>query len=437
MSSVFETLLIAWHLARARWGPRERDRASLLARRQRALRSFLADVVERSPAHRGRAAELGQFPIVDKAEFLAQFAELNRFGLPLAEATEFALRAEREREFRPEWRGRVTIGLSSGTSGQRHVFLLTRGERCRWAGRVLGQLLSPAALRQILTPWAPPLRLAFFLRAGSNLYGTLSRRRVRFRHYDLTRPFADLVRELRAEPPDVLIAPATVLTQLAECAGELRPRQIVSVAEVLEAPARARLEEVFGCRVAEVYQAAEGFLGATCEHGRMHLNEDLVHIEPEWLDAARERFHPLVTDFTRRTQWFVRYRLTDILRVDDAPCPCGRATRVIAAIEGRAEEILWALDASGALAPVFPDALRQALYALLQPLGLYRLEQHGERWELRLRESEAALESAVREALWRLIDGLGLQRPEVVFRPWTEQPPGEKQKRIRCLARPA
>ncbi|MBS0660596.1 MAG: adenylate synthase [Verrucomicrobia bacterium] len=437
MSSVLETLLIAWHFARRRWGPRPRSRAALLAQQSRRLRRFLARVARHSPVHRGRRAELADFPVIGKAEFLADFAGLNRFGLPLAEATDFALRAERARDFRPQWRGHVTIGLSSGTSGSRQVFLVSRVERCRWAGFVFADLLEPAALRRILTPWAPPLRLAFFLRAGSNLYGTLSRRRVRFDHYDLTRPFAELVRELRTAPPDVLIAPATVLAQLAEVAGELRPRQIVSVAEVLDTRDRARIEAVFGVRVAEVYQAAEGFLATTCEHGRLHLHEDLLHCECDWLDEKRDRFQPIVTDFTRRSQWLVRYRLTDILRAGPESCPCGRATRTLAAIEGRAEEVLWARDAAGSLAPVFPDALRQALYALPESLDLYRLEQHGEGWEMRLRRSEPGLEAAVRAALEKLLAGLALRAPEIVFRPWTDQPAGEKQKRIRCLQRPA
>ena len=101
-------------------------------------------------------------------------------------------------------------------------------------------------------------------------------------------------------------------------------------------------------------------------------------------------------------------------------------------IEGRAEEVLWLRDQSGALSPVFPDVLRQALYT--QTLELYRIEQHGMHWQIRLRNGD---EQAVRSALETLVEGLDLDRPELQFLPWTEQPSSEKQKRIRCVTKPA
>jgi len=75
------------------------------------------------------------------------------------------------------------------------------------------------------------------------------------------------------------------------------------------------IEGAFCVRVAEVYKAAEGFLGCTCEHGRMHLNEDALHVEPHWMDEKCVRFLPIITDYSRTTHWFVRYKLDDILWV--------------------------------------------------------------------------------------------------------------------------
>jgi putative adenylate-forming enzyme len=297
-------------------------------------------------------------------------------------------------------------------------------------------MLSTRCLRQVLNPLAPPLRIAFFLRANSNLYTTFSNRRIRLEYYDLTRPFEALVEKLAGQRPQILVAPATVLAELARRGGDLRPEQIISVAEVLDTRDREEIERAYGVRVREVYQAAEGFLGSTCEEGRMHLNEDSLHIEPHWMDEKEDRFQPIITDFSRRTQWFVRYHLNDILRIRRDPCPCGDASLALDAIEGRADEILWARNARGQWQPVFPDALRQALYAMKQPLDLYRIEQHGHRWEIQLRRSKASLEVSIRAALEGLLTGLGLGAPEIDFRPWVEQPAVEKQRRIRCLIRP-
>jgi hypothetical protein len=51
----------------------------------------------------------------------------------------------------------LTVGLSSGTSGNRGVFLVSRAERLRWAGILLGRALPGHLLKRLLSPWTPPL----------------------------------------------------------------------------------------------------------------------------------------------------------------------------------------------------------------------------------------------------------------------------------------
>lgn len=422
---MIEPLLILWHFARARWLPARSPR--------RKLRRFLREVVRECPHYRGLRPELDAFPVMSKPEFLAHFDKLNRHGITLEEATATALRAERERDFKPQLPGSITIGLSSGTSGARHVFLVGRADRCRWAGQMLARMLSSWSLRQMVNPFRPALRIAFFLRANSNLYTTLRSHRVQFSYYDLTRPFAALLGELEKQQPHILVAPATVLAEIARQWASPCLKQVISVAEVLDSRDRRLIEEAFHLPVEQIYQAAEGFLGATCRHGRIHLNEDDLHIEKHWMDDRHERFQPIITDFSRRTQWFVRHHLTDILRPSALPCPCGSKATSLESIEGRAEEVLGCRDAAGKVQPVFPDALRQALYSLPQALDLYRIEQHGDEWYIHLREATAEIETAVREALLKLIHGLRLTPPTLHFSAWTDQPPGEKQKRLRCI----
>ncbi|MCB1204322.1 MAG: adenylate synthase [Verrucomicrobiae bacterium] len=426
MSTVPDRLLILWHFAVTRWLPSPGSRL-----RERRLRRFLRRVKTESPFYRGVERDL---PILTKTEFLANFEALNRFGITLEEATEVALRAERNRDFRPELPGGITVGMSSGTSGTRHVFLVSRGERCRWAGEMLGRMLSKESLRQILNPLAPPLRIAFFLRASSNLYTTLGSRRVEFEFYDLTRPFADLMSDLEVKPPDVLIAPATVLAGIAGARPAIRPRQVISVAEVLDDRDREMVENVFEVRVDEVYQATEGFLGCSCREGRLHLNEESLRVEPQWVDRESGRFHPVITDFSRRTQWFVRHRLTDVLRIDPTPCPCGRKTTTLLSVEGRSEEVLWLPNSHGDLAPLYPDVVRQVVYSLGDPPDHYRIEQKGMCWMVHLSGGDP---EEVTAALIGLAERSGLSSPEVILLPWSDQPVSEKQKRIRCLEKPA
>ena len=90
--------------------------------------------------------------------------------------------------------------------------------------------------------------------------------------------------------PTVLVGPPSLLAALADEAacGRLRmaPHKVISVAETLEPPDEARIAAAFGAPVHQVYQATEGFLAATCRRGTLHVNEDIVAIEPEWLDGT-------------------------------------------------------------------------------------------------------------------------------------------------------
>ena len=456
------TAITAVALARSRWGLRFADRAALRRYQARRLADFLGRVAPRAAFYwRWAGRPLAELPIVDKATMLADFAAFNTRGVTLERALAVARRAEESRDFAPTLDG-LTVGLSSGTSGSRGVFLVSPGERARWAGALLARTLSAAALRRLLDVRRPPLRVAFFLRANSNLYTTLGSRRLDFRFHDLLDGFETHVRRLNRDRPDILAAPPTVLRRLADAAsaGELRiaPEQVLAVAEVLEADDESAVAAAFGVPVRQIYQASEGFLGASCAAGRVHLNEDLVHVEPEWLPGEEgRRFQPIVTDFSRTTQLIVRYRLDDVLRVADGPCACGRVTLGLAAIEGRADDVLWASPAVPApsptlaagrgegeahgvrpLVPVFPDVLRRA-FALADRGGVpgdYRLEQQGGLWSVRLSGGRAEAQAAVRAELEALARKQGFRLPPLRFDAWRAEPLQQKRRRIRCAAKP-
>ena len=432
-----ETLLSLASFARWRWGPQLADRTALLEAQQRRLSRFLEDVLPRAPFYRPLAGcSLAELPIVDKSTVLADFAAFNTRGVTLDQAQDVALAAERSRDFSPTL-GELTVGLSSGTSGQRGVFLVSPHERATWAGALLAQLLSGPSLRQMLDLRRAPLSIAFFLRADSNLYRTVASRRLDFAFHDLLAPFDQHVDRLDRHRPDILVAPATVLRRLADVT-TARPSQVVSVAEVLEPADEEFIRTAFGVPVQQVYQATEGWLGTSCGAGRIHLEEERVHVETEWLDA--ERFVPLVTDFSRTTQLVVRYRLDDVLRMAADPCPCGQPTRSLAGIEGRLDDVLWAVPAhGGAPRPVFPDTVRRAFAMAGSTGGLrdYRVEQTAETWEIRLDSTDdpAATEAPVRRELEETFRTLELRPPHLVFLPFHPQPLDQKRRRMRCIRR--
>ena len=391
MTRMFWLLLAYWRARRLRFA----TRAQLEAHQQRRLQQFLTALVRRSRwFSRYAQLPLAQWPVMDKTRMMMHFDAMNGAGLVLAEVMATALAAERQRDFEPTI-GAITVGLSSGTSAQRGVFAVSAREQAQWAGILLARALPRGLFSGE--------RVALFLRANSNLYTTVRSRWLTLEFFDLFTPFDQLQDRLVAYGPSIIVAPAQVLRALAlaALAGKLRvsPQRVISVAEVLEAQDRALIEQAFG-QVHEIYQATEGFLGATCERGVLHLNEEYLHVAPEWLDATQRRFVPVITDFTRTTQPIVRYRLDDILTLREGTCGCGRVTLALESIEGRCDDLLQLPDESGAPQPVFADLLSRALAQVLPAQADYRLTQRGLRW-LQL---EAALDQQQMTAVQQHMD---------------------------------
>lgn len=445
-----ERLCVGWHLLceflRLRCWPQPGSRAALLRLQQRRLQRFLRDDLPAIPFYAAvERSSLAALPIVDKATVLSAFDRFNRHGITRDQA--FAAAAQAESGQPAGLPAGLTAGLSSGTSGAPHVFLVSPRERGTWAGVVLATVLSRASLRQLLTPWAPPLRVAFFLRAHSSLYDTVDGWRLQLTWLALTQPLPEQLLRLQALAPHILVAPASVLGTLAraQLTGNLSiaPRQVISVAEVLEDDDAQAALQAWGLSPSQIYQCTEGFMGSSCEAGFVHLNEQHLLIEQEWLDTEHTRFRPLVTDFMRSSQAFVRFRLDDVLRPLPGPCACGRPTLALARIEGRADDRLWLPDASQQLQPLYPDGLRHAIAraqtewpsdATVQD---YRLQQHGLRWLLSTQPTlDAAHRAMLVQALADVCHSAGLGPPEIAHAPWVADDARSKRRRIRCVQMP-
>lgn len=437
------TLRSALSFIHSRYRLRFTRRKQLEAWQAKQLKHFLQRVLPQARRFKDlTVTDLTDLPLMDKATLMGDFTGFNTRGLSLEQVLPVARQAEESRDFSPTL-GDITVGLSSGTSGNQGVFLVSALERQRWAGILLARTLPRHLMPRLLCPWRAPLRIAYFLRANSRLYTTLASRRIDFAFHDLTLGLDASLTRLNVQNPDVLVAPATVLLGLAEAvlAGRLtiRPSHILSVAEVLESADADAIHTAFGVVPQQIYQASEGFLGYTCEQGTLHLNESHLHIEPDWLDAERTRFQPIITDFSRRTQMIVRYRLNDILRVAETPCACGRVERAIAAVEGRADDVLWLPDLAGRqLLALYPDVLRRALLMHGASLQEYEIHQQGLHWQINLRTADdhASLCAALSASVHALCAQQGLQPPALSFGHWQAPPPHAKRRRLKLLQLP-
>jgi phenylacetate-CoA ligase len=451
------------HFAAAHWRWRALDEAALQAFQEARAQAIVAYAVEHSPFYRRhwQGYDLTQWrtlPTVDKAAMMAHFGEFNTCGVAAESALAVALAAEQTRDFAPTVDG-LTVGLSSGTSGHRGLFLVSPAEGAMWAGVILARALH--TLRRGRT------RVAFFLRSHSNLYRQVNGVLLELRYFDLMTPPAAAVSALNACQPHILVGPPSLLGLLAaaQTAGALRiaPDRLISVAEVLEPQDEAHIAAVFGAPVHQIYQCTEGLLAVSCPHGTLHIQEDLVALQcaplldasPATYGAAPEshrRVTPIVTDLWRCTQPIIRYRLNDVLELGAGPCSCGSSFRTIARIEGRRDDICYFVpcDATAADASVgwggngrrafFPDTIRRMVLLAHAAIEDYLAVQERD-GHLRIHlqttpgASRQAVVTAVRAAVLAGVDGYACRPPQLEIEfDLPPLPPGRKRRRVQRVA---
>ncbi|MFN8494750.1 MAG: F390 synthetase-related protein [Caldilineaceae bacterium] len=417
---------------------RFRNRTALLAWQDRQVQRFLRNTLLRSPFYQryfaGHSIEQWQnWPVIDKSIMMDNFDALNTLGVRKAAAFAVALQAETSRNFTPKL-GPVTVGLSSGTSGNRGLFMATDQERYRWAGAALAKVL-PGAL------WERQ-RVAFFLRANSNLYTSIGSRHIQFEFFDLLDPLDQHVERLRRLQPTILVAPPSMLRQLAgQMARDrlrIKPIKLVSVAEVLDPLDEKFISTHFNQPVHQVYQCTEGFLASTCRYGVLHLHEELVAVQKEYLDETLRKFVPIITDFNRTSQPIIRYRLHDILTERATPCPCGAVTTALEQIEGRCDDLFYLRSTSGdQWIPIFPDFISRSVIASSTQIEEYRVRQVApDQIEVALStplQDQWPVQQAVGQAFHRLFVRLQCQPPQLHFVELINEPGLRKRKRVERL----
>ncbi|MFC7687343.1 F390 synthetase-related protein [Ureibacillus sp. GCM10028918] len=316
--------------------------------------------------------DINHYPFMNKPFMMDHFDEQNTKGVKKEEAFQVAMHAEENRDFSPAI-GNITVGLSSGTSGNRGIFLVSREEQSAWAGTILAKLLPNGFKNKE--------KIAFFLRANSNLYESVRSNKIEFAFFDLLDHFDEHIKRLQDYQPTILAAPPSMVRRIASAVKEqklnIQPIKIITMAEVLDPLDEAYIESIFKQKIHQVYQCTEGFLGCSCSHGTIHLNEDIVYIEKEFLNAEKTKFHPIITDYKRRTQPIIRYRLNDILTLKSEPCPCGSPMLAIEQIEGRMDDVFILKDKhKDSLEYVFPDFIRRACISASDNLKEYKVIQH-------------------------------------------------------------
>jgi phenylacetate-coenzyme A ligase PaaK-like adenylate-forming protein len=320
-------------------------------------------------------AEFSKLPVINKPILMDHFDAVNTAGLRLADVMPYAVRKELAKDYLGYYQGRYVIGLSSGTSGNKGLYVTDR----RLTERLPGVFLARGGVRLSELP----LRILFILRVFSQGFADINAPFLSLRYLpSMTEP-AEIIAAINAQRANILMAPPSLLRQLLPLAGQIKtpPRRVICYAEVLPAEDKERFAAAFRAPVVEIYQASEGQIASPCRCGSLHLNEDLVYVElldeqgrcvspppgrtiaqgktdrtpagqPE--AGARPATRMLVTNLVNTVQPLIRYEMNDLLELG-GPCPCGSSFRVISRIIGRQDDVLHLQTASGGLRAVYPD----------------------------------------------------------------------------------
>lgn len=420
----------AWQVARALGRARSLaandrlDRDAYAALQRRRLLAIVRHAAAESPYYRERLAgivldddlELTALPTLGKQAMLEHFDDLvGRPELRLARLEGHLGELEHRTGEDVLLDGRYRVMASGGTTGRRGVFVYDRddwttvlGGLLRWTGNYLG-----------LPPRLPRRRLAAVV-ADSPVHMTARMGRSadvgahRMLRLDARAPLADVVGALNRFRPQALTAFASVAALLADeqLAGRLRiaPATVATTSEVCTADMRDRIETAWGTIPFNGYAATEtGMLATDCEHHRgLHVLEDLAAVEVvdegcRPVPAGTPGAKVLVTNLINRTQPLIRFELSDLVTIAPEPCPCGRPSVTLAAVDGRSDDILRLHGAGGGTVAVHPLTLRSPL-ATVPGLRQYRIVHERSRITIEIvaaagSDPAVAVERAVREAL--------------------------------------
>jgi putative adenylate-forming enzyme len=272
-------------------------------------------------------------------------------------------------------------------------------------------------------------RIGLVLRANSNTFESIGSNRIKFQFYDLMKPVEQLHQEILNDDLDILICPPSVLSYFVEMQSELKFKRIISVAEVLEDVDRNKIESHFGLTLHQFYSSTEGEIAATCEHGTLHLNEGVMVIQKEWLDQEKGWYHPIITDFRRKSQPIIRYRLNDILVTSNGTCPCGDAREVISSIMGRSDDVFHLSKHDDTIELVVPDLIRRAIMQMSDEITDYiAIQKSPSQIEIQIKPDNLEnLSIAGFDDLWQ---SKNIQPPKLDIKPYTHVPSATKLRRI-------
>jgi phenylacetate-CoA ligase len=231
------------------------------------------------------------------------------------------------------------------------------------------------------------------------------------------------------------------LSEIAEQEGAFPVKLIFAAGDRMTDMYRDYVQRVWRCPVVLGYGSTEqgGGVGMEClRREGLHLDEYNFYFEI--LEPDGDGYGELVvTTLSRRTMPLIRYRVRDVTRWIEEPCPCGATIRRIARIRGRRDEMV-VMGAGNMYPEIFErvlhgvEGLSENWQVAVRQEGLHDVLEF--RLELTNGSSLSAVESAVRDNLKSRYPDVwanhlcGMYRLAFRFLPPGSLEQGRKQRRL-------
>jgi putative adenylate-forming enzyme len=288
--------------------------------------------------------DVWNLPTMNKKIIMDNLSDGNTVGLSKDEIINFCLEVEKTRDFERRLYG-LNIGMSSGTSGNKGVEIVTREEE---------NYMKAALFARFDFPKKEKINLAFILRVSAPAFN-LDKFGHKLTYISQLDTIENINRQLEKINPNIISAPPSMLKIIANEYenGKLSvsPGRLISYAEVLYPDVKKYLEQVFKCPVHQIYKCTEGPIGISCKFGSLHVNEDLVAIQTlddngTPIPAGQPCNQLIICDLHKKSLPVIRYLLNDIITISKEKCRCGSEFRVIDEIKGRADDMFWGIRES-------------------------------------------------------------------------------------------
>jgi putative adenylate-forming enzyme len=316
-----------------------------------------------------------QLPKINKKVMMENFSFLNTCGLNIDDIMSYALEKEKNKDYLGYYQNKYVIGLSSGTSGNKGIYITPKSMTKRLPGVFLAR--SGLSLKDL------PMKILFCLRVFSQGFNDINAPLIKLNYMSTMTPVEEIIHAIHQNQINILMAPPSLIRLLLPYQDKILVslKKIITYAEVLEKEDKLQFEKAFKTKVIEIYQASEGQIASACRLGNLHINEDLVYIEiydenQQLIFAPNIVGHKMVlTNLINFAQPLIRYEMNDMIILDE-PCPCGSHFRTIKKILGRHDDLIYFLNSKNEQKIVFPDLFSRWIITESDHIREFQVIQH-------------------------------------------------------------